>query len=81
MAAAVALFLGAYPVVELSRCIIEYDIITAYHGGIYRDTVALFYGELFLMWLFYLILPVVMALIVDLAYRLGVHIAKTEARR
>jgi hypothetical protein len=80
VAAIFAMTLTAYPVIELSRCIIEYDIITSYHGGIYRSRVADFYAELGLIWLFYLLLPVAVSYLVGLAYRMGAGSRKEQVK-
>ena len=60
------MFLALYPVVELSRCIIQYNII-----GSFEFTILPFQLELGLIWGFYLVIPFIMNIALKLAYYTG----------
>jgi hypothetical protein len=71
IAVIIIMVLAAYPVFELSRCIIEYDIIGGWAPGWQGYSLVDFYFELGLMWFFYLLIPVAVCSLLNLAYRLG----------
>jgi hypothetical protein len=61
-----------YPVFELSRCIIRYNIIGGWQPGWQGAYLADFYAELGFMWFFYLvILPLLINWVIGLAARWG----------
>ncbi len=61
-----------YPVFELSRCIIQYNIIGGWPSGWQGAYLTDFYAELGFMWLFYLIvLPLIINWFINLAVRYG----------
>jgi hypothetical protein len=67
----VTIMLTFYPVFELSRCIIKYDIIGGWQPGWQGAYLADFYAELGFMWFFYLLLPFAVWKLTDMAYRMG----------
>lgn len=58
----VIMFLVAYPVVELSRSIIVYNIIGGWPDGWQGHSLSDFYLELALIWGFYLCIPFILSI-------------------
>ena len=60
-----------YPVFELSRCIIVYDISGGWEPGWQGAYLADFWAELGFIWLGYLLLPVVLNWFINLAVKVS----------
>lgn len=73
----------AYPVIELTRCIVQYNIqpmLRAEASGAAMfwvtpfneiPTLDNFYLELVIIWSLYLLIPLILNLIINLVYRMG----------
>ena len=62
----IAMGLAFYPIFELTRYIIQYNLIAGWSRCPFNS-----YAELGFMWFFYLLMPFAVSFMVDLAHRMG----------